>query len=64
MTNLTEKQANKCGYSIIEGSYYGTSDDVAGRWYVVKDMSVINKLGKGHTTKKDALQSLAEYLRE
>jgi len=42
---MTEKR-----FAIVEGSYRGTSDDVAGRWYIVdRDGDYIDKRGNGLT---------------
>lgn len=50
-------------YSVVEGSYRGTSDDVAGRWYIVDaEGDAIDKRGRGYATRVDALAALVERL--
>jgi hypothetical protein len=37
-------------FTVVEGSYWGTSDDVAGRWYIVdRDGDIIDKRGRGQS---------------
>lgn len=59
---MTEAQARRLGYTLSSGSYYGTSDDVAGRWYWLNardNRGLIDKRGRGHATKRAALEALA-----
>lgn len=50
-------------YEIIEGSYTGTSDDVAGRWYIVdREGDIIDKRGRGRATRSEAADALIERL--
>ena len=50
-------------YELIRGSYTGTSDDVAGRWYLVdRESDIIDKRGPGFATRREALDTLVERL--
>ena len=50
-------------YDVIEGSYSGTSDDVAGRWYIVDTTSdALDKRGRGYATRADAQIALISRL--
>lgn len=50
-------------YILVEGSYHGTSDDVAGTWYVVDGHGgLIDKRGIGFASRREALASLVEDL--
>lgn len=50
-------------YDVIEGSYTGTSDDVAGRWYIVDtEGDAVDKRGRGYATREDALDALVARL--
>lgn len=60
---LTEAKARKLGWEVVRGSYYGTCDDRADRWYTQRiDARVVDRRGPGAPTKKAALASLEEYL--
>lgn len=42
-------------FTVIEGNHRGTSDDVAGRWYVVdREGDAIDKRGRGYPTRHEA----------
>jgi len=48
-------------WSVVEGSYTGTGDDVAGTWYVVdSEGDVLDKRGRGWATRAEALAGLAD----
>lgn len=50
-------------FEVVEGSYTGTSDDVAGRWYTVDtEADIIDKRGRGYATREDALEAIIERL--
>lgn len=58
---MTEQQAADLGYRLSQGSYFGTRDDVAGRWYWI-GRSVVDKRGGGFATKQEALDYLEDNL--
>jgi hypothetical protein len=50
-------------WDIQEGSYFTTSDDRAGRWYLVdRDGDIIDKRGAGHPTRAAAWAAVVELL--
>jgi hypothetical protein len=50
-------------YTTVEGSYVGTSDDVAGRWYIIdREADAIDKRGDGWATRAEAVEALSEDL--
>ena len=50
-------------FGAIEGAYTGTSDDVAGRWYIVdREGDAIDKRGRGWRTRAEAIDALTERL--
>lgn len=58
---MNTREARKLGYRVRRGSYYGTCDDRADRWYVDHvDSECINHCGPGFPTRADALLAL-EY---
>jgi hypothetical protein len=61
---MTEARARKAGYQITRGSYRGTSDDRADRWYIETITGPVDRRGSGYRTRAEALQALDEYLRE
>lgn len=58
------KTAQAAGYYIREGSYTGTTDDRAGRWYVGKDGEGFRPFGPGHRTQSEAWSSAAKLATE
>jgi hypothetical protein len=59
---LTLKEAREKGYDIVKGSYVGTTDNSADKWYIDKiDSNTIDRRG-GFATRKDALAALSERL--
>lgn len=53
---LTEAQARKLGWEVVRGSYYGTCDDRADRWYTQRiGARVVDRRGPGQPTKKAVL---------
>lgn len=60
---LTLKEAKEKGYRIIRGSYTGTTDDRADRWYIDNlNSNIIDKRGPGFRTRQDALEALSERI--
>ena len=59
---MTEMQARKHGYRLIQGAFRGTCDDVLDHWYIQRNGEIIRKIGPGHRTKKGALELLAEQI--
>jgi hypothetical protein len=60
---LTEQQARAAGYELVRGSYYGTTDDRADRWYIDLDfVTTVDRRGSGYRTKREALDALAQLL--
>ena len=58
---MTEKQLKAKGYELIEGSYEGTTDDRAGRWYIIKsNAGIVDKRGPGYPSKAAALRAAEE----
>ena len=50
-------------YEVVGGSYTGTGDDVAGRWYIVDTRGdAIDKRGRGWASREEALGALVERL--
>ena len=48
------------GYSIREGCYFGTTDDVLGRWYTChRDDTRYQPLGSGHASQAEAWLAIA-----
>ena len=46
---------------LVEGSYIGTSDDVAGTWYAVdREDDIIDKRGRGWATRREAWAALRD----
>ncbi|MGI1660143.1 MAG: hypothetical protein ACRKFN_14480 [Desulfitobacterium sp.] len=57
----TTKQRLYNGYEINRGSYYGTSDDRADRWYIEHpDANYVYRAGSGYVYKKDAIEAAKE----
>lgn len=55
------KIAEAAGYYIREGSYYGTTDDRIGRWYVGhREDNGFRPWGAGHRTQREAWAAAAE----
>lgn len=53
------------GYSFERGSFYGTCDDRADRWYIDHaDDSLRDRRGPGHRTRADALECIARSIGE
>lgn len=51
-------------YFVIPGSYYGTPDDRADRWYIVdREAEFLDKRGPGYKTEKEALERAKEMNR-
>jgi hypothetical protein len=49
--------AKKKRFSVSRGSYRGTNDDRADRWYVEDDHSrTVDRRGPGYKTKREALR--------
>lgn len=44
---MTLKELNDRGYDIAEGDYHGTTDNRAGRWYLIKTSAPLRKWGAG-----------------
>jgi hypothetical protein len=45
-------------FDAVQGAYHGTSDDVAGRWYIVdREADYIDKRGRGYPTKALAIEA-------
>jgi len=60
---MTIEEAKKSGYRVIRGSFTGTSDDRADRWYLDDlNSNLIDKRGAGFKTLQDALDTLAQRL--
>ena len=60
---LTARQARKAGYEITEGSYVDGSDNCAGRYYYERiDATAVCRFGRGHATKRAALDALELHL--
>ena len=58
---MTEAQAKQLGYYIESGSYVGTTDDRADRWYIGSYASpAVDRRGQGYRTKREALEAIAE----
>jgi hypothetical protein len=61
--HMSEAEARKAGYEIVRGSYVGTNDDRADRWYIQRiESNTIDRRGDGFATKRDALDTLSERL--
>jgi len=59
----TADDAEEPRYAVVEGAYTGTSDDVAGRWYIVdREGDAIDKRGRGWRTRAEAIDALTERL--
>jgi len=58
---MTVREAEQAGYSILRGSYHGTTDDRIDRWYIVPMSGPYAKM-KGFVTRKAALAHLEEML--
>lgn len=65
--NQLDAEARSFGYYLSEGAYTGTSDDVAGTWYLVPIAgTVLDKRGVGATDAesiREDLAQIAEYQR-
>ncbi len=59
---MNTAQARKLGYEIERGSYYGTTDDRADRWYIQHKDEPIRRF-KGYITRGAALSALAEHVK-
>lgn len=60
-----QRAASAAGYSLREGSYQGTTDDVLGTWYVVHESDeFFRPLGRGHATKGAAWLAAARTVRQ
>jgi hypothetical protein len=56
-----KRRALAAGYRIREGAYVGTTDDVAGTWYVVgPDDDLIDARGRGYARRGHAWLAAAE----
>lgn len=56
---MTRRQAKAAGYYVREGSYYGTTDDRIGRWYVGHPShNGFRPWGPGYPTQKAAWESI------
>jgi hypothetical protein len=60
---MTIEEAKESGYRVIRGSFTGTSDDRADRWYLDNlNSNLIDKRGAGFKTLQGALDTLAQRL--
>lgn len=53
-----KRVADKMGYDIVRGAYYGTTDDRADRWYLQDRSDVVDRRGPGY----ERLQLVADAL--
>lgn len=52
------QRAKAAGWTIRRGSYHGTTDDRADRWYADRDDGdTLDRRGPGHPTREAAAQS-------
>ena len=63
-SQTARKIAEAAGYYIREGSYTGTTDDRAGRWYLGKEGESFRPFGPGHRTQREAWSRAAELAKE
>jgi len=60
----TTAQARALGYTIVRGSYTGTPDDRADRWYIDHDDdTAVDHTGPGYASRVDVLQRIADAVR-
>lgn len=58
--SMTMTRARELGWTVERGAYIGTCDDRADRWYAYKlgTYDAIDRRGRGHRTRRDALNSI------
>ena len=58
-----KQMIEELGFSVVRGSYYGTTDDRIDRWYVEHPAETcLDRRGSGFKTLRDAYYATAEVL--